>query len=343
MRRRLVAAGLIAVLAGGVLVVRSQGYLGGRDHSGPIPNGGGIGVEYPAEPGQVVVWDEFSTRGASGVKIESLEVIDKSPGLETVGTRVILAGQEAAMGGIGWPPEERSVEARGATLRGPRPGEDSERLAVGLRVPAPGVYVARGLRVRYRQGRRHYESVIDHELRVCSGPRRGCGLSAYKPSTDRGIVFAGGFVNVPASATKDEGDSDGFAHDPFAHDDGHIKLKGRAGEAFSVGLTLFNTGDDVEVRDVRLPEGYVRRYALQVGTDLATESGVPATPVFRPLRPFRLRRGEARAIRVRARFGSCQGLQQGEGVGVILSGMTDRGKDDVQGAELSLTAPTDCP
>jgi hypothetical protein len=331
-------------LAGGVLVARSQGYLGGRDRSGPIPNGGGIGVGYSVKPGQVVVWDEFSTRGASGVKIESLEVVDKSPGLETVGTHVILPGQENSMGGIGWPPEERSVEARGTSLRGPPgPHQNGERLAIGLRVPAAGVYVARGLRVRYRQGRRRYESVIDYALRVCAGPERGCGLSAYKPSTDRGIVFAGGFVTVPASATTDEGDLDGFAHDPFPHEDGEIRLKGRSGEAFSVGLTLFNTGDDVEVRDVRLPVFDVRRYAVQAGTDLATESGVPRTPVFRPLRPFRLRHGEARAIRVRGRFGGCQGLPKGAGTGVILSAVTDRGKDEVQGAELLVTTPTDCP
>ena len=69
----------------------------------------------------------------------------------------------------------------------------------------------------------------------------------------------------------------------------------------------------------------------------------PSRLRFRPLAPLRIAHGEARTVRIRAKWARCAGPLKppgiGFGFGPPLVAETDRGEDEVEGVRFTLMRP----
>lgn len=178
MRVRLLFALVFVAIVGGLIVLRDQGYLGGRRDGGPFRLAtDGVSAGGPADV--VYGFGLFGSLHGAPVRVQHVRPRVVSPELEVLGPN----RTDDACGACDfsrWPP-----------TAAPEPLEDSEvashasRALLGLRAQRPGLYYAVGLITDYRRGQRRFRDrepfqwlCIAIETRQrCRGSYRGPGAA----------------------------------------------------------------------------------------------------------------------------------------------------------------------
>lgn len=168
MRYRALVAIAFVVVVGALIVLRDQGYLGGRLRGGPLRVGTGHDARR-AEKLAIVTFPLGADLAGDPVRVQNVRVRLRSPGLR-------VHGPDLGTGG--------SLED--ATLRRPVPP-----VRIGLQAEAPGVYYALGLITDYRRGQRRYRDREAQTLCISIGPRQRCNLGYRGPGAAR-VAQVGG-------------------------------------------------------------------------------------------------------------------------------------------------------
>jgi hypothetical protein len=175
-----VASAAVVAAVAFVLLARSNGYLGGRDHHGPLSPAAtlGITVSALAAPGAEVVFGGgvvFSDDGSAPIVIESARVNQATPGLRA---RIAYYADRQQIGTARGPLPAGSGTIAGGHLSPGPPGTTRGDILVGAAAPRPGVYRFDGIRLRYRRGRRSFEQIVGTKTILCVNRERRCPANA---------------------------------------------------------------------------------------------------------------------------------------------------------------------
>lgn len=122
---------------------------------------------FPVDLGRPYSWGEvlLTNEGRLAVTIEDVELIDSSPGLVILDTRIVRPTHGLIGFLPGWKPDGDRPE--GVVIA---PGREDEReLVVGLRIDEPGSYRIDGVRIRYHDALTRYVARFDQVVVLC-GP-----------------------------------------------------------------------------------------------------------------------------------------------------------------------------
>jgi hypothetical protein len=160
-----VAVLLASVIAAGC--TPSQGPVG-NPHSNLLAFS--VPADKPFTYGLAIVWN----KGETPAVLESVEMIEATPGFEVVKQKVAGETRKFSISGERtYPPRQpRELEPLSGYVLQPeaagKAGKLGGELILKLRTAGPGIYRFRGLRLTYRVGSERYSAVIPHELRACA-------------------------------------------------------------------------------------------------------------------------------------------------------------------------------
>lgn len=162
--RYVVAAGFVAIVVV-LIVVRDQGYLGGRADGGPLTIGAGVAAA-ERKPDKTAGFGLGPALEGDPVTIQSVRADFTSPGLNFRAARIPPAAGRGCETGCGYPREgELFVESE---------YDGTGDAVIGLRAMRPGVYYALGLITDYRRGIRRFRSYSGLQLCLAVGRAARC-------------------------------------------------------------------------------------------------------------------------------------------------------------------------
>ena len=192
--RALLAVAFVAIV-GGLILLRDEGYLGGRLKGGPLRIGGAHAAA-TAKPRQVIAFPLRGSLKGGPVRVQNVRSRIVSPELEVLGPNV---SAEDFKGFVrGWPPPFAATALEDATVRGEAPVA-----LVGLRAQRTGLYYAHGLVVDYRRGQRRYRDRESQRLCIALSRRQRCDLGYRGPGAAR-VAQVGGPARYPGAKLSED-------------------------------------------------------------------------------------------------------------------------------------------
>lgn len=190
-RARALVAVVFVALVGALIVLRDQGYLGGRLGGGPLRIGAAA-VGAAGQPNQIQAFGLSGTLKGGPVRVQNVRPRIVSPELEILGPNV--SSRRLGIERLdAWPPNYASDPLKDAGLRGAEP-----QAVMGLRAQRRGVYYAIGLITDYRRGQRRYRDREAQILCVAISRRQRCDLGYRGPRGAR-VAQVGGPARYPAA------------------------------------------------------------------------------------------------------------------------------------------------
>jgi hypothetical protein len=146
----------------------------------PLASGAITSESIGVATGKAATWADvvLVNRGKEPLEFESVEPVAVDPGLRVLGVRIRVLGPNGdaagdpnpAVSGSGFPPTGQPGTPVAGTHLDPVAGDDlrpQAEVLVGLAADAPGHYVLRGLRIRYRVGSASEVGTVSHAVALC--------------------------------------------------------------------------------------------------------------------------------------------------------------------------------
>jgi hypothetical protein len=146
----------------------------------PLASGAITSESLGVATGKAVTWADvvLVNRGKEPLEFRSVAPVTVDPGLRVLGIRIRVLGPNGdaagnpnpAVSGSGYPPSGQPGTPVAGTRLDPVAGDElrpQAEVLVGLAAGAPGHYVLRGLRIRYRVGGTETAGTVSHAVALC--------------------------------------------------------------------------------------------------------------------------------------------------------------------------------